>query len=132
MVSKEVVEKIICDFNVAKKEKGKLRKAREGKKLEPKDFEYTGKRKELLEYIKSLEKSDISDICALMAYGRDCIKRGIESDDLKKYLDFRSDFEREDLGFPCYLMKIPDLNKCLRRALRLNVFKEVKDNEENH
>ena len=132
MVSKEIVEKIIYDFTVAKNEKEKLRKAREGKKLEPKDFVYTEKQKELWEYIKSLEKSDIIDICALMAYGRDCIREGTESDSLKKYLEFRSDFEREDSGFPCYLMKIPDLNKCLRRALRLNVFKEVKDNEENH
>lgn len=132
MVSKEIVEKIIYDFTVAKNEKEQLRKAREGKKLESKDFEYTGKRKELFEYIKSLDKSDIIDICALMAYGRDCIREGTKNDNLKKYLDFRSDFERGDPGFPCYLMKIPDLNKCLRRALRLNVFKEVKDNEENH
>ncbi len=132
MVSKEVVEKIICDFNVAKNEKEKLKKALEGKKLEPKDFEYTGKRKELLEYIEGLEKSDIIDICALMAYGRDCIREGTESDDLKKYLDFRSDFEREDPKLPYYLMKIPNLDKCLERALRLSVFEEVKDNEENH
>lgn len=115
MINKDIVEKIILMNDYIYTEKIPNRTLEKP--------EYTREQKELLNFIESLNREDLFDLCGLMDYGRELYQKGIVNADMKEYNQTRESFKNnhiDDMNLPNYLIEKGErLSIYLKNALLL-------------
>lgn len=114
MINKEKVLKVIDDFIVAQEKQSQKSDSNNVKD----ELQYCKEKKELLEYLKGLDRDELIDLCALNDYGMDAVHNGRYCNNFNEYTEFRKGVCYTEVLASDFI-KITNLNSYLQKSLEL-------------